>query len=176
MAATVQIQEWNGATAGSGTDKTSGTVRFKMADNPTVDLVNPIPIPPSGVQHSFVKFLRLIITGGTFDQITDPRAYSDGANGFGTGVTCNYAVTDTYAQPVAAPSNAANPPEFEAVAMTDFFGATSGSPIDLDPDADGPFTGAGALGDFLVLCMTVASTAAAGVTPTEVVTFAFDEV
>ncbi len=37
MAASVQVRELNGA-GETGTDKTSGTVRFKKADNATVDL------------------------------------------------------------------------------------------------------------------------------------------
>ena len=41
MAATVQIVEKNGA-GGTQTDKTSGSIRFKNADNSTVDLVNPM--------------------------------------------------------------------------------------------------------------------------------------
>ena len=46
MAATVQIVEKNGA-GGTTTDKTSGTIRFKNADNSTVDLVNPMVKPGS---------------------------------------------------------------------------------------------------------------------------------
>ena len=48
MAATVQIVEKNGA-GGTQTDKTSGTIRFKNADNATVDTGNPMVKPGAGV-------------------------------------------------------------------------------------------------------------------------------
>ena len=44
MAATVQLVEKNGA-GGTQTDKTSGTIRFKNADNSTVDTSNPMVKP-----------------------------------------------------------------------------------------------------------------------------------
>ena len=48
MAATVQIVEKNGAGA-TQTDKTSGNIRFKNADNSTVDTSNPMVKPGAGV-------------------------------------------------------------------------------------------------------------------------------
>ena len=50
MAATVQSHELNGAEG--GTDKTSGTIRFKLTDNATVDLVDPLSVPGSGTSYS----------------------------------------------------------------------------------------------------------------------------
>ena len=47
MPATIQIHEMSALD--SGTDKTSGTVRFKDADNATVDANNPLVIPDAGV-------------------------------------------------------------------------------------------------------------------------------
>lgn len=63
MAATVQILEKNGA-GPTTTDKTSGTIRFKNADNATVDTGNPMVKPGAGTDYSFEKWLRLNVTGG----------------------------------------------------------------------------------------------------------------
>ena len=86
MAATVTILEFHGTTATpTTTNKTSGTVRFKNADNATVDLNNPMVVPTAGTDYSFEKKLRLN-AAGTFTQISNLAAYTDGANGLGTGV------------------------------------------------------------------------------------------
>ncbi len=183
MAATVIINEYHGA-GGTKTDKTSGTVRFKNADDANVDLVNPLVVPGSGQEYSYEKWLRLEITdAGGFTQIDNLRAYSDGANGFGAGVKLWYAVAGGYMQPVV-PSEASDPPQSAAAGspvenMTDFFASSSGSPIDLDGINTGPFTDgspAEEIGDFLELVMEVEPGASQGVLTAETLTFAFDEI
>lgn len=163
MAATVQIIEKNGA-GGTPTDKTSGSIRFKNADDATVDLVNPMVVPPSGTDYSFEKWLRLNVTGGTYSQITGVKAYSDGANGLGTGVGLYAKAVASYATPAEATSTAG---------YADFFGYTSGAALSLGA---GPFTSTGEKGDHLVMIATVADTASGGVTPTETLTLAWDEI
>ncbi|MEE9209075.1 MAG: hypothetical protein V3U23_01385 [Kiloniellales bacterium] len=183
MAATVIINEYNGA-GGTKTDKTSGSVRFKNADDANVDLVDPLVVPGSGQEYSYEKWLRLEITdAGGFTQIDNLRAYSDGANGFGAGVKLWYAVAGGYMQPVV-PSEASDPPQSAAAGspvenMTDFFSSSSGAPIDLDGINTGPFTDgspAEEIGDFLVLAMEVEPSASQGVLTAETLTFAFDEI
>ena len=180
MAATVIINEYNGAGPGTKTNKTSGTIRFKNADNAVVDLNDPLVVPASGQEYSFEKWLRLQITGGTFTQISNLRAYSDGANSFGTGIKLWHAVSGAYIQPVV-PSEAADPPQSAAAGspvepMTDFFARTQGSPADLDGINTGPFTATGDIGDFLALVMEVEPTASQGVLTAETLTFAYDEI
>jgi hypothetical protein len=174
VVATVIINELNGADA-SKTNKTSGTIRFKNADNSTVDLNDPMVVPGSGQDYSIEKWLRMEITGGTFTQISNLRAYSDGSNNFGTGVKLWYAVDGVFSTPVQ-PSEAQDPPQHDAVAMTDLFSATQGAPIDLDGINAGPFTGPGDIGDFLVMVLEVEPTASQGVLPTETLTLAYDEI
>ena len=70
MAATVQIVEKNGA-GGTQTDKTSGTIRFKNADNSTVDTSNPMVKPGAGTDYSFEKWLRFNVSGGTYTEISN---------------------------------------------------------------------------------------------------------
>lgn len=162
MAATVTIVEKNGA-GGTPTDKTSGTVRFKNADNSTVDTANPMVKPTSGTDYSFEKWLRLNVAG-TYTEISNIKAYSDGANGLGTGVGLFAKAVTAYATPAEATAT---------TGYTDFFTYTSGSPLSLGA---GPFTGTGEKGDHLVMIMTVLDTASGGVTPSETLTIAWDEI
>lgn len=163
MAATVQIVEKNGA-GGTQTDKTSGNIRFKNADNATVDLNDPMVKPASGTDYSFEKWIRLNVTGGSYSQITNIKAYSDGANGLGTGVGLYAKAVGSYATPAEATAT---------TGYTDFFTYTSGAALSLGA---GPFTSTGEKGDHLVMIATVASTASGGLTPSETLTLAWDEI
>ena len=163
MAATVQIIEKNGA-GGTPTDKTSGTIRFKNADNATVDTANPMVKPPSGTDYSFEKWLRLNVTGGTYTEITNVKAYSDGGDGLGTGVGLYAKAVASYATPAEATAT---------TGYADFFSYTSGSALTLGA---GPYTSTGEKGDHLVMMITVADTASGGMTPTETLTVAWDEI
>ena len=163
MAATVQIGEKNGA-GGTFTDKTSSTIRFKNADDATVDLNNPMVKPPSGSDWSFEKWLRFKVTGGTYSQITNVKAYSDGSSGFGTGISLYAKAVTAFATPAEGTS---------AAGYSSFFGYTSGSALTLGA---GPFTSTGEKADHLVMLMEVASNAAGGLLTAETLTIAWDEI
>ena len=163
MPATVQLIEKNGA-GGTATDKTGGSVRFKNADNSTVDLVNPMVKPASGSDWSFQKWLRMNITGGTFTQITNVKAYTDGVNGLGTGI-------NLWAKAVAAYATPAE--ETASTGYANAFTFTSGAALTLGA---GPFTGTGEKADHLVLACEVTSAASGGLTPSETLTLAWDEI
>jgi hypothetical protein len=165
MAATVNIVERSGS-GSTWTAKDSGTVRFKNANDFNVDSNNPMVIPGSGSDWSFEKWLCLRI-GGTrpADNISNIRVYSDGANGFGTGI-------NVWARSVAAFSSPAEPTT--NTGLTDFFTFTSGSPLAL---AGGPFSGTSSfVGSHVVLAMEVASTATVGALSVEAITFLYDEI
>lgn len=174
MAATVDIYEWNG-TSGSqaSTSKTSGTIRFKAADNALVNISNPLVKPGTGLQfRSFEKWLRLHIgaTGPT-GQITSPRFYTDGTNSFGTGISLYIRTTNpgTYATP-ATPGNDAS--------GSDAFGFTAASTKDMNVANAGPFSGSNLdIADYAVMWMTLADTVSAPQNPTtsETLTWAWDE-
>lgn len=163
MAATVQIVEKNGA-GGTQTDKTSGTIRFKNADNSTVDTSNPMVKPPSGTDYSFEKWLRFNVSGGTYTEISNIKSYSDGANGLGTGIGLYAKAVTAYSTPAEATAT---------TGYTSFFTYTSGSALTLGA---GPYTSTGEKGDHLVMIMTVDNTATGGMTPTETLTVSWDEV
>lgn len=168
MSATIQIHEMSALAA--GTDKTSGTVRFKDADNATVDANDPLVVPESGSIYSYTKKLRAYMEAPPDTQVGNLRWYSDGANGFGTGigVTAKNLGTTWSANYKTQMSGGA-----------DLFGYTSGSPLDGDGTDTGPFVPAddnSYIGDLIELQMSVASTASNGSLSAETLTLAYDEI
>ncbi len=173
MAATVIINEWNGTSGAEvATDKTSGTIRYKKADNATVDALNPLVKPGAGNDRSYEKYTRLRITGtGPTGVITNPKFYTDGTNNFGTGISAYILTTNlgSYATPVIPANDASG---------TDQFTYNSASGKALDVANAGPYSGTNTnIADYAVLWMTIASTATSPQNPTsgETVTYAYDE-
>jgi hypothetical protein len=163
MPATVQLVEKNSA-GGTQTDKTSGTIRFKNADNSTVDLNNPMVKPPSGSDWSFEKWLRMNVSGGTYSQITNVRVYTDGSSGYGSGVNLWFKAVAAFATPAEATAS---------TGYTNAFTYTSGSPLTLGA---GPYTSTGEKADHLVAMLEVQSTASGGLLTAETLTLAWDEI
>ena len=168
MAATIQIHEMSAADTGA--DKTSGTIRFKDADNNTVDNNDPLVIPAADTIYSYTKKLRAYMDAAPSVQVSNFRWYSDGENSLGTGlaITCKNIGTTFGSQYKTAMSGGA-----------DFFGKTSGSPLDGDGTDTGPFVPADDdtyIGDIIELQMSVASTASQGSKGPEAVTVAYDEI
>jgi len=162
MVATVQVVQKNGA-GGTQTQVDGGNLRFKVADDANVDLNDPIVIPGSGSNYSYEKWLRFNVTVAPTNQITNLQFYTDGANGMGTGVSMWAKAVTSYATPALITSTSA---------YTDAFSYTSGSSLNLGA---GPYTGTGEIGDHAVLGLEVASTASQGTTPSESLTFSYDE-
>jgi len=165
MAATVQIHEMTAAAA--GVDKTSGTIRFKGADNQTVDTVDRLQIPTGATIFSYTKHARFYFQAGPSVDIQNLRCYTDGSNTFGTGITVQYNV------PAAGLGTFPN--INTDIAGTDLFTKTSGAPVDLDAINTGPHSGTGYKGDHIRMQMGVANTAAPGQLTPETLTFAYDE-
>ena len=167
MAATVLIREKNGA-GETATDKTSGTIRFKNADNATVDLVNPLVKPGGGgFDRSYQKVLRLNVSVAPAGNITNPVMYMTGSAETGQTLYAKTTNDGTYTQPTE-PAN--------DTGYTDAFTYTSGSPKDMDAVNAGPFTGTGDIADYLVMMMKIADTIAApGTLPSKTITFQWDE-
>ena len=178
MAATVLIEELNLA-AENATDKTSGTVRFKSADNSTVDNNNRIVVPTANTEYSFEKWLRLNVTIAPAVDLQDMEFYMDGANGWQSGIKlwadtiAAFDGTNGATKPVVT-----NDPPFgpdDATPMVDAFSYTSGAPLDIDVLNTGPHTGTGQKGDYLVLVMEVEIATAVGALTPETATFRFKE-
>lgn len=163
MAATVQLQENNGA-GPSTTDKTSGTIRFKNADNATVDTVNPMVKPTSGSDWSYEKWIGFNVTAGTYTSITNIKAYSDGTNGW-TGVNLwAKAASSTYSTPAEATTT---------TGYSNFFGYTANGALTI---GSGTYSSTGVKGNYLVMAMEVLSTAGSGTLAGETLTVSYDEV
>jgi hypothetical protein len=170
MAATIQIHEMSALEA--GTDKTSGTIRFKDADNATVDANNPLVIPSvSGeITYSYTKKVRLYMEAPPNTQVNNLRWYTDGGNGFGTGVNVgakNLGVS--WEAQHKTPISGEN----------DLFIRTSAAPLDGDAVDAGPFVPAdddSYIGDLIEMQMKVAFTATQGTLVAETLTAAYDEI
>ncbi len=162
MVATVIINEKNGA-GETATDKTSGTIRLKNADDATVNTSNPMVVPGSGSDWSFEKWLRLNVAG-TFTELTNLKFYTDGTSGFGTGVLTWAKAVTTFATPAELTAS---------TGYLDAFSYTSGSPLSLGA---GPYTSTGDIGSYLVMGLEVQSTASQGALTAEVLTFGYDEI
>jgi hypothetical protein len=171
VAATVTIQEWNGASGAQvATDKTSGSIRFKAADSSAVDLNDPLVRPTSGFVRSYEKWLRLRIGAtGPDGQITNLQAYTDGANGLGTGRSMFFRTTNpaSYATPAVPADDSAG---------TSAFTYTTGARKSLSVANAAPYTGTNTdIGDYLVAWYRVDSTASPGVGASETISISYDE-
>lgn len=168
MAAVIQIHEMSALA--TGVNKSSGTVRFKDADNSTVDSNNPLQVPAASTIYSYTKKLRPYMETPPGTNVSNLRWYSDGNNGFGTGigVTAKNIGTTWAANFKTQQSGGSN-----------LFGYTSGSPLDGDGTDQGPFLPAkdnSYIGDLIELQMSVASTAVNGALTAETLTLAYDEI
>lgn len=167
MAATIQIHEMSALE--TGVVRTA--IRYKDADNATVDGVNVLVVPSAGSIYSYTKKLRLYLLVAPAVQIGNVRWFSDGANGYGTGVSVtvkNLGVTWGANYKTQMSGGA------------DWFGYTSAAPLDGDSVDTGPFLPAsvgGYIGDLLEFQMAIASTATGNrELPDEGYTCAVDEV
>jgi len=163
MVATVQLVEKNG-TAGTATDKSSGTIRFKNADNATVDANDPMVVPATGSDYSYEKWLRPKITVAPDTNISNLQFYSDGTIGYGTGVTPYVKAVTTYATPAQATGTAG----YSTLASK-----TASSALSL---GTGTFTGTGEKGDHAVAMLKVDNTAGPGALSAETITLSYDEI
>ncbi len=177
MAATVKIYEKN-TVSETATDKTSGTVRFRKTDSATVDLNNPLVVPSANTEYSVEKWLRMNIASGTFTQITNLRAYTDGSNGYGTGIKLWWLPLGTFTTPVI-PVVTNDPPLHSSTPFVDGFSYVSGAPLNLSAINTGPYDSTGLpkdIGDYLIAVLEAEITATQGIKAAEVITFSWDEI
>lgn len=95
MVATVSVRyDFGGADTAPGTSQDVDNLgppplRWKLADNATIDQNNKMIIPAAGLgpYYSFWKHIYLYCDDADGHTINDVKLYSDGSNGFGTGVS-----------------------------------------------------------------------------------------
>lgn len=157
-------------------------IRFKQADDATIDSNNPMPIPAAGSEYSRWKQVYLYCATAPSTQVDNVKIYTDGG-GFGTGITVNcgdgvqvknsgadtgYDVSDT---------NEIMTNHTDVAAVTDFFTYTSGAPRTCTISEAGTIINAiGETTDYIVLQMVVGSTASPGNLADETFTWQYDEI
>lgn len=176
MPATVQIRRLTGS-GPTSTNVTSSNTRLNAEDAASTGTTNPIQIPTSGTKYSFWATFQLNCTVAPSVSIDTLRWYTDGNNGFGTGIGLNVAKATSY---VVAGGTAG---DTGTQLTTGNHAGITGSPVNaFTYDSNtmltltGSTTTTGAFGDYVVMQLTVDSTASPGVTPTETMTFRYDEV
>lgn len=184
----------------AGTDATPGTqqdtdglgppnIRFKTADDATIDVINPVPIPTAGTNRSFWKQLYIKCNTAPDTQVDNIKFYTDGA-GYGTGITLN--VGDQF--PV---KNSGSDAGYEVAtgtigtsgddvvtqhagitSVSDAFSFTVGSPLSgpTISEAGSIINAINETSNYLILQADVISTATPGNKPDETLTIQYDEI
>ena len=183
MAATVTIRRWHGA-GPTKTDITSINTRANAEDaHSTAGTTNPIQIPAAGSNYSYWVTTRLSADSSPAGTINNIKWYTDGGNGFGTGVTATVGSVPSasgYTQATGTPGTTgtellvANYTGFTPSPGGDPFAFTTGSPKSITGTISNPSTGD--FGDFVVYQIVVGTTAGPGATTTqETLTWKYDE-
>jgi len=189
MVATLSVYYDFGGTDGSpGTNQDVDSlgppnIRFKQADNATIDNNDPIPVPSSGTNYSYWKHIYLYCDTAPSTQINNVKIYTDGG-GFGTGITlyvgdetptknsgssAGYEVADSAVTMVGNHS--------QITGQTDLFSYTSASPKSVSISESGNVIDAvGETTDYVVLQLAVSDTASPGNLSNETITFQYDEI
>jgi hypothetical protein len=180
---TVQIHRITGASPGSTIDITSINTRANALDAHSLsDITSPIQVPTTGTNYSYWVTTRLNVIVTPAGTINNLRWFTDGANNFGTGITCKCAKASTGADSgyrqatgVVGTGDQLNTTNHTGLdeAPTDAFNFTSGAPKSLVGSISNPNTGF--FGDHLVYQIEVSPLAVQGPTPQETFTFQFDE-
>ena len=188
MVATVSIYLDTGGTdanPGTSTDTDAlgpPTIRFKAADNPTIDANNKLVIPAAGIIYSYRKAIYLLCDDADSHVLNNFKFYTDGNNGLGTGVdvyvglqfptknsgsSAGYEVADNQTEMVA---------DTALTSSASIFDYTSGAALTVScSEGSNQIDDTGETINYLFTQMNVASTASPGDTPNEGFTIAYDE-
>lgn len=177
MAATIIVNRLTGA-GPTATDVTGINTRLDRADaHTTGSTTDPVMIPTSGYGYSYWATFQVECTDmDDATEISNFRFFTDGANGFGTGVELmvGKAPYNGYTQAVGGALNTTN----YSTLTADPYSAHSSYPnIDSPLSIGGLITATGSGDvDLLVLQMRVINTASPGATGVETMFLVYDEV
>lgn len=159
-------------------------IRFKRADNATIDNINPCTIPPSGTSYSRWKQIYLRCDVAPSTQVDNIRIYTDGA-GFGTGITVMVGQQfPTKNSGSSAGYEVADVDDEEMVVghtgittSVDFFTKTEASPLSVTiSEVGGIINAIGETCNYVVLQMNIINTASPGDLANETFSFKYDEI
>lgn len=170
MVATVIINELTGA-GPAKTDKTSGVVRFKNADDALVDTGNPMVVPTGNSDYSFEKWLRCEVTVAPDTEITNMEIYTDGTLFGGGDVEVWGKVIASFTQPAEATGTTGVPAT--PTGLSNIESWVTGAAQTLNA---GTVTTTGDAGDNILLVMEVTNTAIQGALAAETLTIRYDEI
>lgn len=179
MAADILIHRLTGA-GPTGTNITSTTTRASTSDSATPGTSDPIPIPAAGTNYSYWVSTQLYADTLPAGTINNLRWYSDGGNGFGTGVTCVGYSAAAYVQATGTQGESGdeltegNHAQLND-APEDVFGFTSGSPLSLTGEIDSEDAADSLFGHLFVYQLAVGTTAGPGTTSAETFSWSYDE-
>lgn len=192
MVATFSVYfDWGGSNGSPGTNTDIDalgppTIRFKDADDATIDTNDKIVIPGSGSEYSRWKHIYLLCDNADSHTMNNFAIYSDGANGMGTGVdvevggqfptknsgaSTGYEVADTADEDLVT-----NHSGISTVAS--IFTYTSGEGTDLDvscSESGSAIDAANETTNYVLLEMEVTDAASPGQASQETGTWSYDE-
>jgi hypothetical protein len=162
-------------------------LKFKTADDPTVDFINPIPKPVSGIKYSYWKQIYLKCSEAPNTQCDNFKWYTD-AIGFGTGVSFKIGTQTPIrnagskagydlATGVIGESGDVMTNHSDVSASSDAFAFTLGSPKNVSCSEPGNIINAiGETTNYIVLQVEVINTATVGTPTNTILTWKWDEI
>ena len=158
-------------------------LRYKRADNPTIDNANPNIIPAAGTTFSRWKQIYLIATTAPDTSVNNVKIFTDGT-GFGTGITVN--IGDQLPPRSSASTLGYDPADTDddtmtnhsdITSVTDFFTFTSVAAKSVTISETSSLINAiGETTNYVVTQMLVINTAAPGDLTNETITWEYDEI
>jgi hypothetical protein len=173
----VQIRRLTGA-GPTGTDITSINTRLNAEDaHTTAGTTNPILKPAAGTNYSYWCATRLYYNGAGTGTINNIKWFTDGANGLGTGRTLVVNTATGYVQATGTPGETGTQLTTGnyatlAGAPTNAFAYTTGSPLSVTGTVTNPSSAY--FGDYVVMQAEIGTTASAGASSTETVSWRYD--
>jgi hypothetical protein len=160
------------------------TLKFKNADNATIDSNDKLTVPAAGTIYSYWKTIFLKCDANAdVHTINNVKLYSDGTNSLGTGVdlmvglqfpTKNSGATTGYE--IANNANELVAEHGGITSSATIFGYNSGAGLTVSiSEAGNIINAANETTNYVLLQMNVASTASPGATTQETLTFSYDE-
>ncbi|KKL93882.1 hypothetical protein LCGC14_1870230 [marine sediment metagenome] len=171
-------------TAENVTDNGTNKIRFKQADNNTIDTNNPIPVPDTAVNYSYWKQIYLkCINIQDATQIDNIQFYGDGTVFSETDVELivstatptKTSVSDAGYDVADASTTMTKHTDVTATANADDY--TSGAALSVSiSEGSNIIDATNETSDYVILQLEVGSTAASGILTAETLTYQYDEI